>query len=534
MISPCPFSKGYRIPENLAWSSLRVFFIYRMIFAALFSGLFFTNFGPTMLGRHDPALYAATLGVYLSMLLLGGIALSLRRPEYPVQAQGAIFVDIALITFLMHACGGISSGVGILMAVSVAAGGLLVGGRCAMVFAALASLAILTEAVYSDLANVFDSTYTYAGMLGASFFTISLLSHVLAKRAEQMDQLATNRARAIEQLQELNDYIIQHMQSGIIILGGNGRPRMLNQSARQLFDLTGLPDSIDLISNVLADRFRKWLADPDSDSAVLQGQHDKEIHVNFHTLRASHENFHMIFLEDSALRNQRLQQSKLASLGRLTASIAHEIRNPLSAISHAAQLIAESPNLSEQDRRLTNIIHENSHRMNGMVEDILQLSRRTPSNRERVTLSPWITGYLNRFLHEYGQPESKFELRRIDENLEVLIDTGHLKQILDNLCLNAIKYGGEDSGKIELRVDRHEDAPCVEVLDHGPGIDPKHTDHLFEPFFTTSPTGTGLGLFISKELAELNQAKLDFHSLVGGGSCFRLSLADANKTVIEI
>ncbi|MEN8260267.1 MAG: ATP-binding protein [Pseudomonadota bacterium] len=534
MISPCPFSKGYRIPENLAWLSMRVFFIYRFILAALFAGLFFTNFGPTLLGRHDPALYAFTLSIYLVMLLFGGLALSLRRPQYPIQAQGAVFVDIVLITLLMHACGGITTGVGILLAVSVAAGGLLIGGRCAMVFAALASLAVLTEAVYSDLADVFETTYTSAGMLGASFFTISLLSHLLAQRAEQMDQLATKHARAIEQLQELNEYIIQNMQSGIIIVGENTQLRMLNQSARQLFELSSLPENIEAISGNLATQYRQWLANPSHDSTVLKRERNKEIHVRFNKLKTDHEDVHMIFLEDSALRDQRLQQSKLASLGRLTASIAHEVRNPLSAISHAAQLIGESPNLTDQDLRLTHIIHENSLRMNEMVEDILQLSKRTPSNRERIALTRWIDHYLTKFLHEYGQSASTFQFRHPDDEVEVFVDTGHLKQILDNLCLNAIKYGLGENGKIELRVDRCDDLPCVEVLDHGPGVDPNHTHKLFEPFFTTSPTGTGLGLFISRELAELNQAKLDYQPLVEGGSCFRLYLPDANKTVIEI
>lgn len=535
MISPCPLSKGYRIPDNLAWISLRIFFIYRIVLAGLFAALFFVKIGPALLGRHDAQLYSITSSAYLGTVVLNGIALYFKKPGYPFHAQTQIFIDLIALTLLMHACGGITSGLGILLAVSVAAGGILLGGVCAMLFAAMASLFVLTEAVYSDLTHAFETTgYTYAGMLGASFFTIALISYVLAKRAEQMDNLATQRAFAIAQLRELNEYIIRHMQSGIIIVGEGLTIRMLNESALRMFPAARRPENLFHLSKPLAEWYRHWLANPESEPVISPPETEKEIHVRITELNTGHGTFHMIVLEDTALRNQRLQQSKLASLGRLTAGIAHEIRNPLGAISHAAQLIAESPGLGEQDRRLMEIIRENSRRMNTMIEDILQLSRRAPSKREKIALAPWVEAYLEKFRQEHGDCADALLLRIGTEGMKISIDTAHLTQIVDNLCLNALKHGIGEEGKIIVKTSRRNGNPCIEVIDHGPGIEAKNVKHLFEPFFTTSPTGTGLGLFISRELAELNQAKLDYYSLPEGGSCFRLSLPDAENPVIEI
>ncbi len=239
-------------------------------------------------------------------------------------------------------------------------------------------------------------------------------------------------------------------------------------------------------------------------------------------------------LVDIALYNQQVQQSKLASLGRLTASIAHEIRNPLGAISHAGQLLAENALLSIQDRRLTEIIQTHSVRVNHIIEDILQLSRRTDSRREKIRLNAWLDNYRRNFSLEHSVNLDAFMLLLPAESLCGLIDPGHLRQIMDNLCRNALKYGKPQAGPIILRVLVAQQMPCIEIIDNGSGISREHQSHLFEPFFTTSTSGTGLGLYISKELAELNQAKLSYYLTDDKRSCFRLCLLNAEQTLIDI
>ncbi len=534
-IFPCPISKGYGIPAQQAWLLVKVYLIYRIILACLFVFLYYGRLGFSLTSIDNHLLFAFSSHSYFILTVISGICVIWRLTSYAAQAQLLIFTDIVILTLLMHACGGVNSGIGTLLAVSIAASGLLIGGRCTILFAALASLAVLTEQLVADYTDSFASTsYTYAGMLGAAFFTIAMLSYILAKRSEQTLQLADQQKLTIDKLEELNQYIIQHLQSGIIIINRQQTIQMANAASLQLVNLPLMPANLNDISENLSQAFAAWLADPTEQLVQLQLPNQSEIHCRFMVLPIVSEFFYMIILEDIALYNQRLQQSKLASLGRLTASIAHEIRNPLGAISHAGQLLSENPHLPVQDMRLTEIIQTNSIRVSQIINDILQLSKRTDSRREKVYLKPWLSHYLNNFMLEHGIGTDSFSLSRTGEPLCAFIDPGHLKQIMDNLCQNALKYGKPEDGPIIVQTFALKNAPCIEVVDNGSGISRKHIKHLFEPFFTTSASGTGLGLYLSKELAELNQAKLSYHLTEEKRSCFRLCLLDADHTKIEI
>lgn len=536
-IFPCPLSKGYGIPAQQAWLLLKVFLVYRFILVCLFIILYYSQMGSTLLNIIDSRLFINSSRIYLILTVISVTCISWRLTGYTTQAQLLIITDIIFLTLFMHAYGGINSGIGILLAVSIASAGLLIGGRCAMFFAALASLAVLSEQFYADYISDFELppfTYVYAGMLGASFFTISLLSFILANRSEQMLQLTDWQKQTIANLEELNQYIIQHLQSGIIITNHEQYVQMTNEAAMRLMNLTTRPNRLEDISDQLSSAFQSWLVDNQQDFLLLKLPNLSEIHVRFMFLPTRHEFFYMLNFEDISFYNQRLQQSKLASLGRLTASIAHEIRNPLSAISHAGQLLSESPQISNSDHRLTQIIVSNSSRVNNIIEDILQLSRRQNSRREKVQLNSWLDSYLKTFVIEHAANKETFKLL-VDDNLPcALVDVGHLKQIMDNLCHNALKYGNPEAGPIILQTRFVKWNPCIYVIDNGLLISHETLIHLFEPFFTTSPKGTGLGLYISRELAELNNAYLSYHLTDDNKNCFRLCLLNAEHKLIEI
>jgi two-component system sensor histidine kinase PilS (NtrC family) len=237
----------------------------------------------------------------------------------------------------------------------------------------------------------------------------------------------------------------------------------------------------------------------------------------------------LILLEDSTEVTQQLQQMKLASLGRLTASIAHEIRNPLGAISHAAQLLEESPTIDKAEHRLTEIIRDHTRRMNSIVENILQLSRREPSHPRKIELKPWLISFLTEFCSMEKIAPSEISLDIFPENTSIYFDSGHLHQVLWNLCKNALKYGkSEQSIKIALRggITEESHGPFLDIIDSGEGINPETASQIFEPFFTTGSGGTGLGLYITRELCECNKARLSYHPVPTGGSCFRISFYD--------
>ncbi|MGR8933896.1 MAG: sensor histidine kinase [Gammaproteobacteria bacterium] len=536
-IYPCPFSKGYGIPRSQAWLMLKVYFLYRFVLASLFLILFMTHRGPSILGSHDPRLFFYAASGYWLLTLFSGICTVWRFLGYSSQAQMLLFTDIVFITVIMHACGGITSGIGMLLAVSLAAGGLLIGGRCSMLFAALASLSILAEQIYAVQSDAFEqSAFTYTGILGAAYFTIAFLSYVLATRTEQTERLAGEHRQTILQLEELNQCIVQHLQSGIIIFDAKQRINLLNAAAERFLALPETPRNLEDISELLSLAFSIWQIDSRKDITDITLPGDTKIYLRFATLPIQQETLYMLILEDSSVYQQQLQQAKLASLGRLTASIAHEIRNPLGAISHAGQLLSESPALDAQDIRLTEIIQTNTQRMNRIIEDILQLSRRKASKQEKFALRPWLTHYLEDFIRQNNLDTTRCRLQFDSgaKDIRVLMDNEHLQQILDNLCYNALKHGGAQNGWLLLKAGRTNHEPVLDIIDSGPGVSPEYREHLFEPFFTTSPTGTGLGLYISRELAELNQAKLTYRFSTEYGSCFRLTLADADKTIIQI
>ena len=240
----------------------------------------------------------------------------------------------------------------------------------------------------------------------------------------------------------------------------------------------------------------------------------------------------LVFLEDTGTIAAKVQQSKLAALGRLSASIAHEIRNPVGAMSHAAQLLAESGTLAEDDRRLTAIMRSNAARVSGIIDNVLQLSRREPSRPERLQLGEWCEAFREEFCETLQLPPSRLEVVG-DESIEVSADPGQLHQIVWNLCQNALTHGTDPAGEhpVRIRLGRLAGSgrPFLEVVDRGPGIGAADIERVFEPFFTRAARGTGLGLFLARELAESNAATLLYEANEGGGSRFRIVFADPRR-----
>ncbi len=533
-IYPCPFSKGYGIPSQQAWLFLKIFLFYRVFLASLLILLYQSQFSEILISAKHLNLYNYTSLVYL---ILGVVFLFFafwRVIRYSLQAQSLIFIDIIAITLIMHSCGGISSGFGIVIAGSLAASGILIGGRCSIVFAAIATLFIFSEQIYSiRLGEGMVRTYPKVGMLGATFFITAFLSYVLAQRSEQSALLANKQQQTIVTLEALNQYVIQHLQSGLIIINPEQQILSINETALSLFQAEKPLQLVD-ISSPLAALFDDWQRNPRQDFFTLQSPQKANLHLRFNLLMAENKAFYMIMLEDIALHNQRLQQGVLASLGRLTASIAHEIRNPLSAITHATQLLSENPDLSPQDLRLTEIIIEHSGRVNKIITDILKSSKRTPSNRKEVRLNIFLATYLQDFQTEQAIDETYLKLELCDIDLETRIDVGHLQQIMNNLCHNAIKYGSPEKGGVIIRLSHLKTTPIIDVIDNGVLLDSDTITHLFQPFFTTSASGTGLGLYLSRELAELNQASLTYRVNNLKNNSFRLQLSNAKNTKIEL
>ncbi len=512
------------------WRSLRLLFLYRLTLATLFVTLFFGELGPSLFGRDAPQLFAWVSIAYAGAVLLSGLGLYWRAPSVKSHAALMLYIDVFAITLLMHASGGVEGGLGTLLLVSIAGSSLILEGITALVFAAIAALAVLGEQVYAQINHSFATTaYTHAGLLGAAYFAMAIVAHVLSLRVHKSEALATQRQLDLANLEELNAYIIQRMRTGVMVIDDGCDIRLMNGAARELLGIR--PDSpgqpLDATSTDLRKSLRHWTEHEDIRPQPFRpNAGEKEIQPHFIRLGADSEAGMLIFLEDHSLVTRQAQHMKLAALGRLTASIAHEIRNPLSAISHAGQLLSESPSIMDGDRRLTEIIDTNSGRINRTIENVLQLSRRRGAQRKRIALGEWLEQFAAEFRHTHGLDCSTLEARPCPANIQVTFDPSHLNQVVTNLCQNALQHGGHDNvpAKVRLRArsDPERGEAYLEVQDNGPGIDPASTEKLFEPFFTTREDGTGLGLYVARELAENNKARIEYEPASEGGSCFRI------------
>jgi len=518
------------------WRLLRLLNLFRTGVAAAFCLLYLFNKLLPPLGSTNPLLFFAASLLYLFLSLLLWFSLSRRKIQFSSQVYASAIVDALLVTALMHSSGGIESGLGVLLVVTIAAATIVVSQRTALGLAAFATIMILLQQFYAGLDSHKQSSYPIAGFLGVTYFATAILVYALAKRIRESEALAQKRGIDLANLAQLTEHIIQRMQTGVLVVDQQGIVRLINEAAAQMLSINPNTKELSLgyLSAALAAQWHHWQTTADFNPAAIHlAQFHIDIMPRFAKISDTAEGGALIFLQDMAALAQQAQQLQLASLGRLTASIAHEIRNPLGAISHAGQLLAESEQIDKNDKRLTKIILDHSQRINTIVENVMSVSRRRPSNVELVALQP----FLQRFVSEYssGQNVEKnvFAIEVEPADLHVRFDASHLQQILVNLCDNALRHCDRTQHLplVILRAGYIKQAtrPHLDVIDNGAGVAPEALAHLFEPFFTTNVQGSGLGLYLSRELAEANQAHLNYISSDQPQSVFRLTFQDPRR-----
>jgi two-component system, NtrC family, sensor histidine kinase PilS len=329
---------------------------------------------------------------------------------------------------------------------------------------------------------------------------------------------------------------VQHLRESLLVVDAADRIRLINESAAEILgDNHAVPGAlVGEVSPRLLYSLSTWRQrdqSDDSPSSFVAADGARVIQPHFAPL-GEEPGPTLIFLEDTSLMAERVQQGKLAALGRLSASIAHEIRNPVGAMSHAGQLLAESARIGADERRLTDIIQSNSDRVSTIINNVLQLSRREATKPTRLSLGDWLDDFVDEFSQTMQVKKAQMEIHEETEDLEVRFDPSHLHQVVWNLCDNALKYGeARDGINLEIKLGRlnPSNRPYLEVSDRGPGIEPQAVDRIFEPFFTGRKGGTGLGLFIARELCQLNRAILLYESRGGDGSVFRIVFSDPQR-----
>ncbi len=520
----------------LTFSLLKVYNYYRILVGLLLLGLFLQEWLPTDVGSLAPGAFFWTavgytifnIGISLALVLISG-----DETKRQLVVVGLVCADVIWIATMMSQSGGVVSGLDAFMLVTVTAGAIVVQDRWSTFVAAIASIAVLYQELYLSLSHSqTEPNFFEAGVLGLLLFAFALLVQNLSSRLRENELKALTQAAELEDLERINKQIIQRMQTGIVVVDQNNHIRTLNEAAMGMLGQFDSPTEAIFLPQPFITALERWRADRSLRIAPFQAHvRGPEVRVNFASVREDDPLGDVtVFLEDNGELQSQVQQLKLAELGRLSASIAHEIRNPLSAISHAAQLLQESQNLDKGDERLTDIIHNHSKRMNQVVENVLEMSRRNPPNPHRTQLKVLVNEFVDQFLD--ADPKAHIVTAVTPPETEVRVDSRQLNQVLTNLVTNAIRHGAPDT-PVEVHIDGGIDPqtqrPFINVSDDGPGIAREMQSQLFQPFHTTKANGTGLGLYLSRELCEANLARLSYLPSERGGACFRILFAHPDR-----
>ncbi|TQM06785.1 two-component system sensor histidine kinase PilS (NtrC family) [Pseudoxanthomonas sp. 3HH-4] len=520
--------------ESVPRRELYSFALYRVLEAGILAALMFSPLGD-LLGqpRHGDLGMLVAIGYLVLALVLFFVGRSVQWLVWIVFIS--VCLDVLVAALITHALPGATAGVAMMLLFNVSAAALLLPStRMALVVALIAIAALFGEYFFTFFHDQNSSrSLAEVIMFAVSYLALAYLAHQAGQKARASQALADKRGEEVANLFEVNELIIRRMRTGVLVVDADNHIKLSNEAASLLLGdggdgkgVDGKGVSLQHAAPELARRLQRWRNGWQTDETPMQFSPDQpEVQPRFARLLADSDTS-LIFLDDATVVSRRAESLTLAALGRFSASLAHEIRNPLAAINYAVQLLEESQQVSDGDRRLLQIIHQQCQRTNGIVESVLGLARRERATPEHIDLNT----FARRFVDEYQQTLS-IETDTLEtiigaKPVPALVDSRHLQQVVTVLVQNALNYGrlpGE-SARVRLRVFNAEGRPTIDVMDRGPGIPEAVAAQLFRPFFTTSEHGTGLGLYIARELCRANQATLEYVPVPGGGACFRIIL----------
>jgi len=516
------------------WRSLQTLNATRVVIALVL--LVYLSFGSRSLYLGGASFYLQICLLYLALAIGFALSAVFAQRRFALQLLSQIACDLAIISMLYLAGGGMRSGLAILYLFPLAGLAILAPLVVALFCASLVTLFLLGDSTWQIFLTDSDRDVMQAGLYGAAFLAAVLVVNRMAAKLIGQEELASQRGVEINLQQAVNRLVMANIGDGILVADPDGQVYAGNPAAQQMLGLVGLEMKFRLSAAValapLAQAYAEWRADASRSTVVLtirpfndaalegvtaawSARRELTAHLKVRFAAADMAGSGLgaercvIFLQDVTGIENQAQQLKLASMGRLTASIAHEVRNPLAAIGHATALLAEEIGEPMQQRLLT-IVGDNVARVNRMVEDILQLSRKAQANSEPLALDVLLAELRAEFVETHSLAPEVVGIT-VAPGTRVRFDALHLREVLLNLLSNAVRYASGGPGSIRLEV-VGEPAQRLElhVQDDGPGITPEVRAHLFEPFYTTSSKGTGLGLYLARELCLNNEARLDY------------------------
>jgi len=520
------------------WRPLQLFNGYRLALALTLALIpFYYSPSQYLLPDNYREIALAIGAVFVSLVGIGFFLSFIWKRHFFIQLSLQVMFDAASIGALTFIYGGVQSSLGLVLLLSIAGASLVTQGKLALFYAAISSFAVLAaESLHLLLHKNAEANFLTAALLCVAFFAIAISVNRLGQRLIKNEELAHQRNIERNNQILINLQVMEHMQDGVLVVDSGGNILSLNIKAHEILQAKN-SQQLEKIFPELDKAYRTWKKTKSKAPVILKQSvqvasadaptpnNAKEISARFISTRTSDETA-LIFIEDMEhLRNEALQM-KLASLGRLTANIAHEIRNPLAAISHATELLQEEAKTSIQTR-LVRIINDNSQRLDQIIQEILILGRRGSSEaeREKVMLALYLDRFISDFSLQTGLEEGVL-CAIVSEDAFIHFNPAQLQQVLWNIVSNALRYSTRQQGAVRIEARQPDSGVELHIIDDGPGIRHDLRDQIFEPFFTTSTRGTGLGLHIARELCEANRARLVL-GLEGGGHFIIAQLNDS-------
>lgn len=513
---------------------LYFFNLYRLLEAVVYIGLVFSPLAVDWITISHTGLGRLVAVLYLGLAAVLLLWTDRMRRRMSASIGLALALDAVAASLVLFSISGGHSSIPMMLMVNVGVGALLLPFRQSMFLAVLAAIGVIAPSLVALVTAIpSNRSIVEASLFGVAYVAVAALCAHLGRQMRETEALAEQRGVDLLNLEQVNDLIIRRMRTGVLLVDDANHILRINESAWHLIGNPS-PNQRDLgqAAPELSRRLYHWRHSGRIDqNPVALAADVPEVIPRFSRMAPNDDTHILIFLDDTSLLSRRAEEMTLASLGRLSASIAHEIRNPLAAIRYSAQLLAESETMDEEDRRLVEIVNNHCTRANEVIENILQLSRRERSRPENIDLNAWALNFVEDY--KQGNDLGQDHLRAITQNrtVEAMVDPQHLQQVVWNLVQNAIRYGREPGAAARVvvvaRMATDRGPPILEVVDRGPGIPAKVAAQIFDPFFTTSEYGTGLGLYLARQMCESSQATLEYVPVAGGGACFRITLSPA-------
>jgi len=528
---------AWPLPEPLTRKIVGYLNLYRMAITLLLGTAHFSGLTQSAAGTSSQAFASAILLCYLLFAAFHLFSARRRGANSYRLATYSLLTDVAFLSLLVIAYAGVAGGIGILLVFTSGVAAVLLPLRMALFLASIASVCMIGTSLWRfATADASADSIIQAGLFGITAMGSAVIANRLAYWARDFRLIAEKRKATLTELEQVNELIIRRMRTGVIAVDETNMIRVMNESA---WFLMGSPPvrqrSLRSLSPRLEQALADWKKQPDVEpKPVILEPSQAQILPGFVSLPSESGLGAMIFLNDNNVVARRAIELSVNSLAKLSGSIAHEIRNPLAALNHASQLLEESPQIRLSEMRLIHIIQNHAKRMNGIVENILQLSRREQSRPELVPLHVFLPEFANEFETSQTNRALDFQTAIDTEETFVLYDKSQLSQCLWKLLDNAVDHASRDKPnpavRLALRRDPEAGFCIITVADNGPGISKAQLSKIFEPFYTTRKEGSGLGLYIARQLCEANQAELTVDSEPGEGAFFHIRLALARAS----